>query len=185
MPHSSPSGKARIALDMDEVIVDVYTKFLDLYETEHGRRPAYREYAGGKIYDLVPGAEELRSALHEPGFFRDLNLYPGAREVVEELHRAAEVLIVTSAQEFRHSLVDKYDWLQENLPFLSWKQYCFVGAKHFIAADYLVDDHVKNHRTFTGTSVLYDAPHNLDCDDYVRVKNWAEVRTYFVREGIL
>ena len=175
----------RIAIDMDEVIVDVYPKFLDIYEAEHGRRPAYEEYAGGKIYDLVPGAEELRGRLHDPGFFRDLPLMDEAKETVRDLNEAAEVIIVTSAQEFRNSLTDKYDWLQEHLPFLSWKQYVFVGAKHFIEADYLIDDHVKNHRTFQGTGLLYHAPHNLDCDDYIRVKNWKEIRTYFQKQGIL
>lgn len=177
--------KPRIAIDMDEVMADVYPKFLDIYEEQHGRRPEYSEYAGGKIYDCVPGAEQLRSELHNEGFFRDLPLMEGVIPVVRDLNEAAELIIVTSAQEFRNSLVDKYDWLQQHFPFLSWKQYVFVGAKHFINADYLIDDHLKNLRGFGGTGVLFDAPHNEGNEDYVRVHNWEEIRAYFEGEGIL
>ena len=174
----------RIALDMDQVIVDNYAHFIDLYERRHGRRPHPSEYAGQKIYALEPGGAELAAERFRPGFFRDLPIAEGAREVVRELNEAAEVLIVT-AREFRNSLADKYDWLQEHLPFLHWKQFAFVGAKHYIAADYLLDDHVKHLRTFAGQGVLYEASHNLGNDEFPRVRNWAEVRAFFQTKGVL
>ena len=175
----------RIALDMDQVLVNNYAYFTDLYKQRYGRRPDPSEYASRKIYTLEPGGAELAAERFRPGFYRHLPIAVGAREVVRELHGAAEVLVVTAAQEFRHSLVDKYDWLQEQLPFLHWRQFAFVGAKHYIAADYLVDDHVKHLRTFGGRGVLFEASHNLGNTEFTRVRNWAEVRAFFRAEGVL
>jgi hypothetical protein len=46
---------------------------------------------------------------------------------------------------------------------------------NMIQADYLIDDHEKNLHTFTGTPLLFTAPHNLHINDFKRVNNWKEV----------
>ena len=45
-----------------------------------------------------------------------------------------------------------------------------------ILADYLIDDHEKNLKTFTnGTPLLFSALHNLHIHDYQRVNSWEEI----------
>ena len=44
-----------------------------------------------------------------------------------------------------------------------------------IQADYLIDDHEKNLKTFTGTPLLFSALHNLHIHDYQRVNSWDHV----------
>jgi 5'(3')-deoxyribonucleotidase len=44
-----------------------------------------------------------------------------------------------------------------------------------IQADYLIDDHEKNLRTFGGTPLLFSAPHNARLEGYQRVNSWQEV----------
>ena len=46
-----------------------------------------------------------------------------------------------------------------------------------IQADYLIDDHEKNLHTFTGTPLLFTAPHNIHIHDFKRVNNWKEIET--------
>lgn len=168
----------RILIDMDEVIADVYPKFLDIFEREFGRRPAPDEFYGKKIYDL-PDAARIRDYLHEPGFFRDLPLMPDCREVIRELSEHYEIFINSAAMEFRHSLSDKYDWLQEHFSFIPWRNIVFCGDKRALQGDFMIDDHVKNLRHFQGTPLLFTASHNVHETDFVRLNNWQEVHRYF------
>lgn len=173
--------KKRIAVDMDEVIAQVRPKFLDLYEAQTGRRLTKADYHGKKIYQ-VAGGNQVREALHEPGFFADLPVMPHSQEVLQELSKTYDIYIVTAAQEFRHSLGDKHDWLQQHFPFIPWKNYVFCGDKSIIRADYMIDDHIHNLTSFTGQGLLFTASHNVAERGFVRVDDWLEVRSYFQQE---
>ncbi len=170
--------KQRIAIDMDEVIAQVLPKFLDIYEEKVGHRPAEADIHGKKAYQL-PGGQGIRNTLFEPGFFADLPVMPGSQEVVRELQERYDIYIVTAAQEFRNSLPDKHDWLQEHFPFIHWKNYVFCGDKSIIRADYMIDDHAYNLETFQGKGLLYTASHNVEEDRFTRVDNWEEIRDFF------
>lgn len=171
-------NKPRIALDMDEVVADVMPKFVDAYEQEFGKRLIKADYWGKKIYD-IPGATHVRNVLYDKGFFRDLPLMPHAQEVVKELAEDYDIFFTTAAMEFRNSLEDKYDWLQDHFPFISWKRFVFCGNKSILRADYMIDDHPRNLLTFEGKGLLFTASHNIDEDRFTRVNNWLEVRTFF------
>jgi len=56
----------------------------------------------------------------------------------------------------------------------------FCGNKSIINADYLIDDHVRNIKQFSGQGILFTAPHNINETGYVRVNNWQEVKNYFL-----
>ncbi|MDX1665933.1 MAG: 5'(3')-deoxyribonucleotidase [Saprospiraceae bacterium] len=168
----------RIALDMDEVIADVQPKFLDIYEEKMGRRISREEYRGKKIYD-TEGAESIRDHLYDKGFFADLPVMPDSQEVVRELLEDYEIFIVTAAMEFQASLEDKYNWLQKHFPFLHWKNFVFCGDKSIIRADYMIDDHPRNLRSFEGVGLLYTASHNVDETEFIRVDNWKDIRRFF------
>lgn len=181
MSESTATKRPRIALDMDEVIADVQPKFIDLYEQEFGKRLSAADYEGKKVYDL-PGAMHIRKFLFEKGFFRDLPVMPDSQAVVQELLENCDIFIVTAAMEFRNSFEDKYDWLQEHFPFFHWKNVVFCGDKSIIRADYMIDDHPRNLRSFQGQGLLYTANHNMEETEFLRVNNWLEVRDYFRRE---
>ncbi|MEY3322172.1 MAG: hypothetical protein RLZZ417_1755 [Bacteroidota bacterium] len=173
--------KKKIALDMDEVIVNIYNRFITLYEEQYQITPNPEDYAGRKFYDLK-GAKNYREFLFEPGFFADLPIFEGAAEVVTWLNTHFDLFIVTAAQEFPNSLIDKYFWLQKYLPFISWKQYVFCGDKSIINADYMIDDHIHNLETFKGVGLLFTAPHNIHENGYIRLNNWKEVKSFFELE---
>ena len=175
--------KKRIALDMDEVLADVGPKFLDLYEREFGQRLSREDYWGKKIYQ-INGASRIRDHLYQKGFFADLPVMPDSQEVVKELQAHYEIFITTAAMEFRASLEDKYDWLHRHFPFIPWKNFVFCGDKSVICADYMIDDHPRNLRTFGGTGILYTASHNIHETEFIRVDNWAEIRQFFLAERV-
>ncbi len=166
----------RLAIDMDEVIADPLSKFIALYERDYGIRLPEQLPAGKEIYELVP--EEVNRKwydyINEPGFFRDLPVIPGSREVIRRLMERYDVYIVSAAMEFPNSLADKLSWLKDHFPFIGWQQIIFCGNK-IIDADILIDDRIRNFATFPGRKLLFTSPHNQLITDYERVNTWAEV----------
>jgi 5'(3')-deoxyribonucleotidase len=71
-------------------------------------------------------------------------------------------------------LEDKYHWLAEHLPFISWRNIIFCGDK-IVNTDVMIDDRAKNFIDFKGRTLLFTSPHNLLLTDYERVNNWQEV----------
>lgn len=173
--------KQRIALDMDEVIADIEHKFIQTYEREFGKRLSKEDLYGKKVYSFE-GALYIREFLFEKGFFRDLPVIADSQEVVEELMEHYDVFITTAAMEFRNCLEDKYDWLQEHFPAINWKNVVFCGDKSILRADYMIDDHAHNLRSFQGKGLLFTASHNVNETEFTRVNNWIEVRDFFRAE---
>lgn len=168
----------RIAIDMDDVMADATGQFVNYAQQrlEISITPEMIERRYSWVEVFPEKADEIRSWVHEVGYFRTMNVMPDAQEVVAKLMDRYEVFIVSAATEFPNSLKEKIEWLQEFFPFISWKNIVLCGHKYMIKADYLIDDHEKNLVAFTeGQPILYTAPHNLDIKGYTRVNNWREV----------
>ena len=168
----------RIAIDMDEVIADVLPKFIKLYHRDFGTPLDLVIDPGNEVFKNVPEDvnQKWLEYINEEGFFRDLAVIPDSQRVIKALQEKYEVYIVSAAMEFRNSLVEKYDWLAEHFPFISWKNIIFCGNK-IIEADILIDDRIKNFQNFKGRPLLYSSPHNLLITDYERVNSWKEIES--------
>ncbi|WP_256002675.1 5' nucleotidase, NT5C type [Pedobacter deserti] len=166
----------RIAIDMDEVLADPIKKFIKLYNRDYGVSLDTVLIPGNEIYQHVPEAvkDKWFDYINEPGFFRDLEPLEGSVSAVRALHEKYEVYIVSAAMEFRNSLIDKYDWLNEHFPFIGWKNIIFCGNK-IVDVDVMIDDRAKNFVGFKGRKLLFTSPHNLLLTEYERVNNWREV----------
>ena len=168
--------KPRIAVDMDEVIADPLSKFIRLYNRDYGVPLDLQILPGNEVYHHVPEHAKMKlyEYINEKGFFRDLEVIPDSIEVLKQLQEKYEVFIVSAAMEFPNSLPDKFDWLTEHFPFISWKNIIFCGNK-IVNVDILIDDRIKNFKDFEGRKLLFSSPHNLLLTDYERVNNWKEV----------
>ena len=105
-----------------------------------------------------------------------------AIEVVRKLNEKFDVFIVSAATEFPNSLKDKMDWLEEHFPFISWRNIVLCGDKSIVAADYMIDDHEKNLKTFKGKTLMFSAIHNQMVSGYQRFKSWKEIEAFFDSE---
>lgn len=166
----------KIAIDMDEVLADPLHKFIQLYNRDYDVSLDLKIDAGNEIYHHVPEHVNQKwfDYINEKGFFRDLPLIDGAVAAVKKLHEQHEVYIVSAAMEFPNSLEDKYYWLAEHFPFISWKNIVFCGDK-IVNTDVLIDDRAKNFVGFKGRALLFSSPHNLLLTQYERVDNWQQV----------
>ncbi len=166
-----------LAVDMDEVLADVAKKMETWCKYHFQKTWTEEELRGQDFRTLIP-KEQLSlyiDYLNQPGFFRDLELMPDADRVLKELNKKYDVYLVSAAMEFPNSLKDKYDWIMEKLPFISWKQIYLCGVKYLVQPDIMIDDRSRNFKYLQGRKILYTAHHNLLEDTYERVNNWQEV----------
>ena len=172
-------NKKTIAVDMDGVLADVDAQFITWYHREYGIKVPYEHLIGKTEGAGFPDKGAARRYVRTPGFFRTLPLIDGAIDAIQRLMEDYEIFIVSAAMEFPQSLPEKYEWLNEHFPFISWKNIIFCGDKSVIAADYMIDDHPRNLISFKGTPILFDAAHNAGNSDYRRVRSWTEVLELF------
>ncbi len=170
----------RIIIDMDNVMADVSRQFQTWYTRETGNIIDPASLIGVPEPEAFPDPKVLWSFLFTPGFFRTVPVMKDSQQVIEALNKKYEVFIVSSALEFPQSLGEKFEWLSEHFPFLSWKQIVFCGSKAVIKGDYMIDDYLKNLDFFEGEKLLYTAPHNQLLQGHNRVNNWQEVAAIFL-----
>ncbi|WP_232238821.1 5' nucleotidase, NT5C type [Paenibacillus forsythiae] len=169
-----------IAIDMDEVIADFNTKHLSVFNRDYGENVTTEDLKSGRLAELRPHlATEILNYLHDPLFFRDLDVMKDSREVIRSLSERFDIYITTAAMEVPSSFTAKYEWLREHFDFLSDMNFVFCGNKSIIRADYLIDDNARHFERFCGQGILFTAPHNLGVTGYDRVSSWLEAAEYF------
>lgn len=174
--------KQRIAIDMDDVMAATAKKILLLYNTTFNKNIKEEDFKTLSFHELVEQEkyEVIREEIFKVGFFRDIEVMPDAIEVVKALHDKYEVFVVSAATEFPNSLKEKLEWLNEHFPFISWKNTVFCGDKSIVTADFMIDDHEKNLKTFKGKTMLFDAIHNQKVTEYQRFMNWKEIGLFLL-----
>ncbi|MGK6350490.1 5' nucleotidase, NT5C type [Parapedobacter sp. DT-150] len=172
----SDTEKPRLAIDMDEVLADTHHKFLTLYHRDYGISMDIYQAPGKELHENLPDHlnGQWKVYANEKGFFRDIPPMLDAIETVKALQARYQVYVVSAAIEFRKSLEDKLEWLDEYFPFIPWTNILFTGEK-IIAADIMIDDRVRNLAHFSGRKLLFTSPHNLLITEYERVNSWKEV----------
>lgn len=168
-----------IAVDMDGVLADTETHFIQYYEAESGERVDRSSLLGVPENLAFPDQTAVRRYVHMPGFFRSLPLIEGGVYAIKTLMEHYDVYIVSAAMEFPLSLYEKRQWLEEHFPFISWRNIVFCGDKSIIKADYLIDDHLKNLDNFSGIPLMFTASHNVYVNHHHRLNNWDEILKYF------
>ncbi|HSZ25495.1 MAG TPA: hypothetical protein VK766_07260 [Cytophagaceae bacterium] len=174
--------KKSIAIDMDNVIADVETHYINWYEKETGIRISKETLKGIPETEAFPDKQAIRRFLTTPGFFQTVPVMPGAKDALLKLHPIFDIYIVSAAMEFPQSLTEKKSWLQEHFPFISWKNIVFCGDKSIIGTDFMIDDLLKNLDTFKGKAFLFTASHNINIDKYTRIRNWEEAVPLLIAE---
>lgn len=167
----------RLIIDMDDVLADTGAKILKIFNEKNNLNIDKAYFEDKDFYSLVRDGKYVsyRDQLFEPGFFRDLEVFPNAVEVVEELQKKYEIYIVSAAVEFPTSLFDKYEWMQEHFPFISWKNIVFCGDKSIVHGDIMIDDHARNFENFSGEKLLFHSMHNTQVQGFKRVRDWKEI----------
>ena len=166
--------KKRLLVDMDGVLADIYQQAINFEFAESGLQIHIEDVHGKDEIVAFPNASRH---VRERGFFRTAPVMKGAIETLEELSKHFEIFIVSAAMEFPNSLEEKYYWLEEHFPFISWEQIVLCGSKKVVRGDILIDDHFKNLDPFENRTILFTQPHNKYRSEngHERVSNWNEI----------
>ncbi len=164
----------RIAVDMDGVLADTFSQYLDWDERDTGTRKQREALLGKPELEAFAG---IREYLYTTGFFRSIPVVKDSPEILLQLTKQYEVYVVSAGTEFPQSLPEKQDWLLEYFPFISWQNIVFCGSKQIIKADIMIDDHLKNLDYFEGRTILFSQPHNyfIQHQKHNRVSSWQEI----------
>ena len=177
-------AKQTIGQSSAALLVDTIKKLLMRYNQETSSNVTMEELKGSKIRNMMPEHQGiLTDILREDGFFRDLEVFDDAVDVVRKLNEYYDVFIVTAAMDVPTSFADKYAWLREHLPFIDPQHFVFCGDKGIVNTDYLIDDNPRQLESFNNHSIMYAAAHNIDYDKWPKVYNWKEVEEYFLGEN--
>jgi 5'(3')-deoxyribonucleotidase len=90
--------KKRVLVDMDGVLADVYQQFIKYEERDSGTRIKIEESKGLDETIAFPNVDRH---LHEPGFFRNLQVMEDSIEVMEYLNSKYEVLFYLQQWSFQ------------------------------------------------------------------------------------
>ncbi|MGB5172259.1 5' nucleotidase, NT5C type [Eudoraea sp.] len=166
-------------IDMDEVLADTYGAHIEHYNKIYNEKLTKQDCMGSEVWQSVPKSRQksIHKHCHEEGFFRDLLPIADSIEVLKDLNKVYEVYIASAAMQFPNSLIEKHYWLEEYFPFIPWKQRILCGDKHILRGDILIDDRKYNLESFSGRSIIFTSPHNINTNGFERVNTWQEVAT--------
>lgn len=167
-------SKKRILVDMDGVLSNIYAQF-SKYELEQTGTLINPNDTRGMTEQ--EGFVNSLEHVVQKGFWRTIPVMPNAIEALKKLNDKYEIFIVSSAMEYPNSLEEKYYWMEEHFPFISWRQLVLCGSKIMAKGDIMIDDHFKNLDYFEGRTVLFTQPHNFGNDNHSheRVAGWDEI----------
>jgi len=173
----------RVIVDMDEVIADPMNEMIGWYRKNYKMDVDWDKMLVGSWVKGFPDEHQslIMERILSPGFFRNLPVIADSVDVLREMNERYEMFIVSAATEFPNSLKDKMDWLLDHFPFFTWRQIALCGDKRLICGDYMIDDHVKNLKHFSGKKYLFTAAHNLTVAGYDRINNWKEAAEIFLK----
>ena len=174
--------RKRIAIDMDDTIVDTLSRHIEWYNRGFHQNLTKQDLQAVSIYDRVlpESIERVHAYNDNPQFFVDLKPHDNALSVIKELHTHYDIYIATAAMEHPNSFTAKYNWLVQNLPFISPMNFIFCGSKSIVNTDYLIDDSSRHFTHFSGEGILFTAPHNVLETGFKRADNWQQVRDMFL-----
>ena len=170
-------SRLRIAVDMDEVIADAFSKHLRHYNQQTGAQLTTEMVTKSGLGPLIPveRRDQFNAIPHADGFFADLEVVAGSQEALRELARHHDVYITSAAMDVPNSFADKFEWLEQHFSFIPTSRVVFCGAKNIIDADVLIDDRSRHFKGFRGTGILFTAPHNAAEAADLRADSWKDV----------
>jgi 5'(3')-deoxyribonucleotidase len=176
---SNPVKQPSIAIDMDHVMADTGAYLCQWLNERFGLDLSDESFK--TLRDTLEGEprQAMMDHVADGELMRHLPLMEGCQDVIGRLSKRHGVVICTAAMEYPKTIAPKIDWLNEHFPDLDPKCFVFCGYKQVMGTDYLIDDSPKHFPGFSGTPVLYDAPHNRDVTEYDRVASWSEIAEYF------
>lgn len=178
----------KIMIDMDDVICD--GGFLSLINQFMKANYTVEDVKGYYMQDLIPKEQykEWTEFFNKKNVYDYVEFLPNCYEVMEKLSKKYE-LYITTAYIFRDNeeysaknLKNKFEWLYENIPFISPNNYIFTTNKEIINCEIKIDDKLSNLSGNAETKLLFTAYHNKYIEEeelrekgVIRANGWKDI----------
>ena len=178
----------RIMIDMDDVICDGgFLALVNQFLNSDYKKDDIKTYY---IQDLIPKEryKEWTEFFNRKNVYEYVEFLKDAYEVMENLSKKYE-LYICSSYIFRDNeeysaknLMNKFEWLYKNIPFIPPENYIFTSNKEIIDCQIKIDDKLSNLSGNAQKKLLFTAYHNKDITDEElknngarRVESWKEI----------
>jgi 5'-nucleotidase len=179
--------RKKIGIDLDTTLNNLEEVWLERYNKDYNDNLTPEDMIDWDVTKYVKPecGTKMFQYLWEPGFFRNLSIKPHAREVCEFLNQYYDLYIVTACHP--KAVLDKWEWVQEHLPFMDYRHFIPLTDKSLIQMDYLIDDGPHNIEAFkNGVPIVIDMPYNRHLGyRYIRCRDWVDVLMFFAKELLL
>ncbi len=139
--------KPRVLLDVDGVVCDFTTSFLDRINHHGGTSHKLTDMIAWDMYHSFAVPEHIRSLvdadLNTPGHILSLPLLPGAVRAVEQLQEISELYFVTAPWSSDTWASERRKWIKNHFG-VGADRIVFTKAKKVVAGDVLIDDKTEN-----------------------------------------
>ena len=173
----------RIGLDLDSTLNNLIDVWVDMYNKDYNDNlKTFSNWDNHKDVKIECG-KKIYEYLYKPGIFYSLDIAKNAKDVVEFLSKHYELYIVTAY--IPETCMDKINWVKKHIPDFNLSNVVFLNKKNILNLDYLIDDGPHNIEEFGGIGIVYDRRYNRYLGDkYPRVKDWKDVKKFFINEII-
>lgn len=144
-------AKKTVLCDMDGVLANYAKRAVEECNKRHGTNFDLSNWTKFDVADAFgeDAWKKMEAISNEPGYFYQLEVYPGAKEAIAEIHPHTNVIILSSPMKTEvkpglrgvnpHCVYDKVRWIHDHFPDLSEKVGLF-SKKELVRGDMLVDD---------------------------------------------
>lgn len=166
-----------IALDVDEVILELVDSWLDAYNSDFNDDLKKEQITDWDISLFVKESakERIFSYINNSKVFYRSNLVDGSKRGVQKLRNMDYKIVFATAN---NPYDCKYEILKDEGFLNSRKEFMEVSDKSLIHANYLFDDSFDNCVDFQGDSFLFTKPWNrnkkANLKGIYRVDSWDE-----------
>ncbi len=168
---------AVILCDLDGIVADLFTPWLEMYNEEWDDDLELAEITDWDMHQFVKEAarEHIYKYFDLPDFFANLKPLPGAVEALRTIHAMGHELMIATAVEGPGGAKDKIGWVHRVLPFIDRHNIYTGHKKSRIEADVLIDDsprNIKHYRTrWASAHILTIAyPYNEQSSEYLNLR---------------
>lgn len=181
-----PQPNFRVAVDMDGVLVDLMSYFVQEVNARLGTSYTHDDLTSFNIHEALPKVDKhlVAEIMESPGMFgADRQPLEGAINGLQKLNELYDVMIVTSPwHSSRHCEQDKRDWIRKHAPFIKQSQISMMNHKTWIDAHVLIDDKPKTIIDYTMRDkdiIAFAQPWNASLEEDglgdLRCATWPEV----------
>lgn len=172
-------NKPRILFDLDDTLTDFLDELVSRYNRKYGTSFTKEHCYKWELNEIFEN--NILELIDEEDFFEHVKPKEGAVKYMKEWIESNkyDIFIVTSCLK-PENYIKKIKWFEKHMPFFPKGRIVPLTEKSAMWGNLLIDDKPKNlidwgneaPKDMPKMGILFDAPHNRDCNDFIRVRDY-------------